>query len=899
MGAMLLISASANERLTAQDGIISEPDFGRVLCAALDCWFFSPAAKAAARWRYSLAPNSLKLDATGRLVQGLRANDTADMGVKGLDGQMHPVHQISPVYPAALSDEKTTGDATITFIIDREVHGRLARVNFATRAEFGWAADGIADSQLLSASSGGKPGGSLLLIHGKPRGNLLRVPLSAPCFSRPRPALRTAGRCLVVVFVLLGLTHAHGGDLPSPPVMPLPADWTYGEGRLAVTPAFTVGVAGHDGVRLQAAVEALLCAWRERTGMVFARPPAAGATMVIECGGPASPFPVLGEDETYTIEVEPARAVLRAPTEVGALRGLATLQQLLEGDAAGWRLPAIRIRDGPRFAWRGLLIDVSRHWMPIEVIKRELDGMAMVKLNVLHLHLTDDQGFRVASQRFPRLQEFGSDGHFFSQSQIREIVAYAADRGIRVVPEFDLPGHTTSWLVGHPEFAAGPAPAAIERRWGIFDPVMDPTNEALYSFLDGFLGEMAGLFPDSYLHIGGDEVNGVQWNASPRIQQFIRDHGLKDNEGLQAYFNSRLREILARHGKKMVGWDEILNPALPAGAVIESWRGADSLAAAARRGNPGILANGYYLDHMQSAAAHYRIDPLPEDTILTAAEQARVLGGEGAMWAEWVTPETIDSRIWPRMAAIAERFWSPRTVAAEDDLYRRLALVRRRLSEIGLQHESYLEPMLRRFAGAAADATEWQALRTVLDVLEPAKGYSRGAAQPDVTQLTPLTFLADCARPDSPAARDFAEQTDQFLFGPGAYDAAIAGKLEAELSAWAAAARQLVDQAAPRLPRIREAGPLLDGVAATCTLGAEALRAAAGGKKCSAEWRSDRLAAVARVGVPRLGVEIIIVAPVRRLICAAAAESERATMTAPAWREAVEKAAAPPAEAVR
>jgi hexosaminidase len=695
---------------------------------------------------------------------------------------------------------------------------------------------------------------------------------------------------------MIGLNHARGSELPSPPVMPLPAEWTYAEGHLAVRATLTVGVAGHDGVRLQAAVGALLRAWHERTGLMFARTPAAGATVVIECGGPGSPIPVLGEDESYTLEVDPTRAVLRAPTEVGALRGLATLQQLLEGDAAGWRLPAIRIRDGPRFAWRGLLIDVSRHWMPVEVIQRELDAMALVKLNVLHLHLTDDQGFRVESRRYPPLQAVGSDGRYFTQGQIRDIVAYAAERGIRVVPEFDMPGHTTSWLVAYPEWAAAPGPYAIERRWGIFDPVMDPTNEALYPFLDGFLGEMTRLFPDRYVHIGGDEVNGVQWNANPRIQQFIRDRGLKDNDGLQAYFNGRLRELLAGHGKQMVGWDEILNPALPRDTVIESWRGAESLAAAARRGYPGILANGYYLDHMQTAAAHYRVDPLPADTSLTAAEQPRVLGGEGSMWAEWVTPETIDSRIWPRMAAIAERLWSPRTAGDEGDLYRRLALVSSRLSEIGLQHESYLEPLLRRVAGDAVEPADVQALRTVLDVLEPAKGYGRGAAQPDVTQLTPLTFLADCARPDSPVAREFAGLSDAFLFGPRTNDAAIAKKLDEQFTAWAAAARQLAAPDARRSTRLREAAPLLEGLAESCALGEEAMHAAADGKSRGAEWRADRLAALARAGVPRLGVEIMVVAPVRRLICGAAAESERATTTPAAWREAVEKAAAPPPE---
>ena len=175
----------------------------------------------------------------------------------------------------------------------------------------------------------------------------------------------------------------------------------------------------------------------------------------------------------------------------------------------------MHIEDRPRFPWRGLMLDVSRHWMPVEVVERNLDAMAAVKLNVFHWHLSDDQGFRVESRRYPRLQQLGSDGHYYTQDEIRRVVAYALDRGIRVVPEFDIPGHTTSWFPGYPELAGAPGPYAIGRHFGVFDPVMDPSREETYAFLDGFLGEMAALFPDPYFHIGGDEVNGKQWSQSP------------------------------------------------------------------------------------------------------------------------------------------------------------------------------------------------------------------------------------------------------------------------------------------------------------------------------------------------------------------------------------------------
>ena len=219
------------------------------------------------------------------------------------------------------------------------------------------------------------------------------------------------------------------------------------------------------------------------------------------------------------------------------------------------------------------MIDVGRHFIPLDVFKRNMDGMAAVKLNVFHWHLSENQGFRIESKKFPKLQEMGSDGLYYTQAEVRDLIAYARERGIRVVPEFDMPGHTTAWFVGYPELASGPGPYQIERQWGVFDPAMDPTEEETYKFLDKFIGEMAGLFPDQFFHIGGDEVNGKEWDANPKIQAFMRAHGLKDNDELQAYFNQRVQKIVAKHGKTMLGWDEILRPDLPKSIVIQSWRG--------------------------------------------------------------------------------------------------------------------------------------------------------------------------------------------------------------------------------------------------------------------------------------------------------------------------------------
>ena len=347
--------------------------------------------------------------------------------------------------------------------------------------------------------------------------------------------------------------------------------------------------------------------------------------------------------------------------------------------------------------------------MPIEVVKRNLDGMAAVKLNVFHWHLSDDQGFRVESKLFPKLQVFGSDGLYYTQEQIRDVIAYAGDRGIRVVPEFDIPGHTTSWLVGYPELASAPGPYKIERNWGVFDATMDPTRESTYQFLDAFIAEMAALFPDPFFHIGGDEVTGKQWKNSPRIRAFMRKNHLKGTEELQAYFNRRLQKVVAKHGKRMEGWDEILDPDLPKDIVIQSWRGQKSLAEAARHGFSSILSAGYYLDHMEPASTLDAVDPLDGAAAsLSEEERARIIGGEIAMWGEFVSPENVASRIWPRAAAVAERLWSPQEVKDVSSMYRRLDQV--------ITHQSSYLPMLERLAAGGS----LEPLKTLADVVEPA-----------------------------------------------------------------------------------------------------------------------------------------------------------------------------------
>src|SRR5882762_5685424 len=443
-------------------------------------------------------------------------------------------------------------------------------------------------------------------------------------------------------------------------LMPVPALVQSQTGRLPITGSFNVAVKDYADDRLRAGIGRMLTRLAGRTVMTL--PPGLAAdestaTLVVQCERPGDIVPSVNENESYSLDVTDKQARLSAPTVVGALRGLETFLQLLQGDRDGYYLPGIKIQDQPRFPWRGLLIDVGRRYEPMEVLKRNLDGMAAVKLNVFHWHLTEDQGFRVESKKLPKLHALGSDGLFYTQDQVREIVAYARNRGIRVVPEFDIPGHSTSWLVAYPELGSASGPLKIERGAGIFEPALNPTREQTYKFLNTFLGEMAALFPDAYMHIGGDENEGKQWNRNPQIQAFMKEKGIKDNHALQAYFNQRVLKILQKHGKKMIGWEEILHPDLPRDAVIHSWRGPASLAEAAKKGYNGILSAGYYIDLIFPASQHYLADPIPQNTTLTGEEAKHILGGEATMWGEWVSPETIDSRIWPRTAAIAERLW--------------------------------------------------------------------------------------------------------------------------------------------------------------------------------------------------------------------------------------------------
>ena len=628
-------------------------------------------------------------------------------------------------------------------------------------------------------------------------------------------------------------------------LMPMPASAQRADGVLTVTPAhgessFTMSYGATHDARLEAAAMRMVdrldrtCGGEVRKSVLTAQP-GAGATLQISVNGPGEAVQGIDEDESYSLKVTPEGAKLNAATDVGAMRGMETLLQLASDANGVCVMPAITIEDSPRFRWRGLSLDTSRHFEPIDAVKRTIDGMAIAKLNVFHWHLSDDQGFRAESEKFPKLTEIGSGGLFYTQDQMRDVVAYARARGIRVIPEFDMPGHTSSWILAYPELGSGEDIKALPIVFGTPQAELDPSRESTYKFIDAFVGEMSTIFPDAYFHIGGDETAGTGWMANPKIRAFMQKKGFAGPPELQAYFNQRLLPILKKHGKQMIGWDEILNPALPKDIVIQSWRGEASLAAGAKQGYEGILSAPYYLDAEKTSAQMFLADPVPADTTLDAGQQKLILGGEVCMWAEQLDAETLDSRVWPRTLAIAERFWSPQNDRDVSYMYERLRKVSLELEDVGLTHISGPEKLRRSLAGNR----DPEALDLLASVTEPYSFSDRYDNQ-HTNGYTSLDRLVDAVAADPPSRQEIAGDVDAIAgkaelpprkgvdrsgdvaagFVPQRRDAMA--DLRRQFLAWQRETPFLLEQAA-RTPRLQDTAPLALQLSALGSVGMEAL----------------------------------------------------------------------------
>ena len=667
-------------------------------------------------------------------------------------------------------------------------------------------------------------------------------------------------------------------------MMPQPAQVSGDAAWRTLPPAIGVAVEGPAGVVVNQALQ-LLTQFQPQLAVKAA--PAAHAQLQIryrqsiEIPGPA-------DDESYQLQIEPDRIRLDAQSSTGVLYGLMTLSQLIRCDSTGCQVATLRITDQPRFRWRGLLLDSARRFIPLADIRRTLDGMAAAKLNVLHWHLTDDQGWRIESKAYPKLHQLASQGQFYTQTEVQELVAYAAARGIRVVPELDLPGHASAIGVAYPELLAWPdalvakqgmPPLPVERRFGVFPPVMDISNPASWQFIQALVAEWRPLFPDPYLHIGGDEVKADYWLANSKIRQLMQAQQLADGSALQAYFNQRLALMLQKQQRRMIGWDEILHPQLPKTTLVQSWQGQDALGDAVRAGHPALLSAGFYLDMPQPAVYHWQNDPLlvtaplpqpqqtqqqlqfayslqrlngkpvsgivrlyqatngqwqgslaatgrgvvpaqvrvwrlrqadpalqvrvdadnylgpvqfrftlqagkPEQPLalignhsyaltlsaesyqpvaatpaLTHAQQQLLWGGEAALWTELASAELLDTKLWPRLFVVAERFWSPAVTAADaaGGLSSRLTVLDHYATQIGLLHRAQASASLQQWAtrelGALTPAQR-QALQDFSQYLQPLHYYGRHHLKTAAGRYhldEPLTQLADALLLEPPA----------------------------------------------------------------------------------------------------------------------------------------------------
>ena len=496
--------------------------------------------------------------------------------------------------------------------------------------------------------------------------------------------------------------------------------------------------------------------------------------------GPASEYPALGDDERYRIDISRGRIHIEAPAEWGVLRALATLAQLVCRNGEEHCFPHCDVEDAPRFAWRGLMIDTARHFISIGTLERTLDVMEFYKLNVLHLHLSDDQGFRFLGTAYPELADPRAR---YTQKELDALVRRAAARGIRVVPELDVPGHSGSWLAAHPEWGIGERVSAVSRRYGVHPCCLDPDNQDAMRAVATIFRELAQVFPDSHAHFGGDEV-------------MLPDG--RDASAMQAAFNVRMVEILRGLAKSPVAWDEVIQPDLPRSVVIQSWRDKGARGRALRAGFDTIYSAPYYLDLFYPADLHYAFDPetdaeldLAGDPRLAHARDGllalsrrwnvetsgrvgggggRVLGGEACLWTELVTDELLDTRLWSRMPAIAERFWSPADVRNTADMYRRLAATHATLARMGMVDLG--ATVRERLTRAGLSLEDTDGLMPLIEMLEPVKWYARllggqgstpGAVNSErpYDADTPLDRVVDCIPPESLAARRVADLRDE------------------------------------------------------------------------------------------------------------------------------------------
>jgi hexosaminidase len=495
---------------------------------------------------------------------------------------------------------------------------------------------------------------------------------------------------------------------PTLPLIPMPAKVTSRAGTFALTAA--TQIEAPDALR--GIAERLRDELRPATGLplpVVSRASGPHITLGLDAG-----LAVLG-DEGYRLAASADAVAIAAARPAGVTHGTQTLRQLLPPaifrraavSGGSWDVPGVEIEDAPRFSWRGSHLDVGRHFMPKATVLKHIDMLALHKLNVFHWHLTEDQGWRIEIKRYPKLTEVGAwrkdsmvaprtrepsqrkfsglpHGGFYTQEDVREVVAYAMDRGITVVPEIEMPGHALAAIAAYPELGNTATEHEVQTYWGISDHVFG-VGENVLTFVEDVLDEVLALFPSKFIHIGGDEVPKREWKESAAAQARMKELGLENEEQLQSWFITRIDTWLAKRGRRLIGWDEILEGGLAPGATVMSWRGESGGVAAAKAGHDVVMApeKPTYFDHDQAEdqvlpirglntlADVYAYEPVPME--LSESEAKHVLGAQGQLWTEYMPdPQRMEYMAWPRLCALAEVLWSPRETRDASDFTRRL-----------------------------------------------------------------------------------------------------------------------------------------------------------------------------------------------------------------------------------